>query len=144
MSVGDAMSSDSTTKELIKREPYRPQTYTDDELIEKTKAYITDGYQEKDIFPSIVGLAINLGIHRDTIYQRAKENKDFSDIIDILRMHTEKDIIQNALKGTYNSGFATFYCKARLGMKENDAPQTQQVNIQVVTNGEQAPMIQVG
>jgi chromosome segregation ATPase len=78
------------------------------------------------------------------IYERAKENKEFSDTLNKVRENMEQTIVQNAINGKFNAAFATFYCKARLGMKENDTPQTQQVNIQVVTNGEQVPLIKVG
>jgi hypothetical protein len=140
MYVGDVMSSDLPSK----RKVGSPEKYTDKQLVELTKDYISDGYRVNDLFPNIAGLALWLKLNRTTIYERAKECKEFSNTLESLKDLMEQNITKNALEGKYNANFATFLCKSRLGMKENDVPQTQQVNIQVVTNGEQQPMIQVG
>jgi hypothetical protein len=118
----------------------RPPIYTHEELITKTRQYIDGAYE---VFPSIVGLAGFLNASSKTVYEWAKENEEFRNTLDILKDASEKVIANSAMTGKFQPSFAVFYAKARLGMKENDAPQAQQVNIQVVTNGE-APQITVG
>ena len=118
----------------------RPPLYTHEELIAKTMSYIEGGY---DTFPSIVGLAGYLGASSVIVHEWAKENKEFFNTLCILKDASENVITKQAMTGKFQPSFAVFYAKARLGMKENDAPQAQQVNIQVVTNGE-APQISIG
>ena len=118
----------------------KPPEYTQAEIIEKTYEYLEGGYK---VFPSIAGLARSLSLTRDTIYKKAEGNAELSYMLNLLKEHSEETINENAMIGKFNPSFAIFYAKARLGMKENDAPQAQQVNIQVITNGE-APQISIG
>ena len=118
----------------------RPPVYTHEELMNKTQDYLNGGYET---FPSVIGLARSLGATSKTIYEWAKESKEFCYMLDALRDYSEQVITSETIKGKFNPSFSIFYAKARLGMKENDAPQAQQVNIQVVTNGE-APQISIG
>lgn len=56
--------------------------------------------------PSIEGLALYLGIHRDTIYEWEKTYPEFSDIIGDLRAKQAETLINNGLSGAYNSTIA--------------------------------------
>ena len=53
--------------------------------------------------PSIEGLALFMGLHKDTIYEWEKQYKEFSDVICKLRNMQAKMLIDNGLMGKYNS-----------------------------------------
>lgn len=56
--------------------------------------------------PSIEGLALYLGIHRDTVYAWEREHPAFSDIIGDLRAKQAESLINNGLSGAYNPTIA--------------------------------------
>lgn len=58
--------------------------------------------------PSIEGLALHLGISRETIYQweKDKDKAEFSDIIGQLRAKQAKALIDKGLSGDYNPTIA--------------------------------------
>jgi hypothetical protein len=52
--------------------------------------------------PTIEGLAIHLGIHKDTIYDWEKKYPEFSDVINVLRGKQARELINKGLSGDYN------------------------------------------
>lgn len=54
------------------------------------------------LLPTIEGLALRLNISRDTLYQWAKNDKDFSDILEKLRQMQANKLLQNGVIGKYN------------------------------------------
>lgn len=56
--------------------------------------------------PSIEGLALYLGIHKDTIYAWEKLHPEFSDVISDLRAKQAEALINNGLSGAYNPTIA--------------------------------------
>lgn len=54
--------------------------------------------------PSVEGLAIYLGIHRDTVYTWEKAHPAFSDTLELLRLKQAERLLNNGLSGDYNSG----------------------------------------
>lgn len=78
------------------------------EIIEKAKAYVAGGYAENDaeLVPTIAGLAIYIGITRVTVYEWAKENKDFSYILEEVMQRQERGLLKGSLAGDYNSTIA--------------------------------------
>lgn len=61
-------------------------------------------YKQKLVvnLPSIEGLAIHLGIVKDTIYQWEKEHPEFSDVINTLRAKQAVKLLNSGLSGEYN------------------------------------------
>ena len=60
-------------------------------------------YASKRIkLPTIEGLALELDINRDTIYEWSKEHSEFSDIIEKLRKKQADMLINYGLSGDYN------------------------------------------
>lgn len=53
--------------------------------------------------PSIEGLSRHLRVSRDTLYEWAKNRKEFSDILEDLRSVQGERLINNGLSGAYNS-----------------------------------------
>lgn len=64
----------------------RPTIYKP-EILEKAKAYIQNYKELGDAIPMVEGLAVELGVSRDTIYDWAsqEDKQEFSDIVNTLR-----------------------------------------------------------
>jgi len=81
----------------------RPTKYSK-EMVDKSYKYIDTYGEYGDMIPSIEGLAEVLGLHRDTLYDWAKqESKEFSDILGKLLQKQQKVLINNGLSNTFNS-----------------------------------------
>jgi DNA-binding XRE family transcriptional regulator len=52
--------------------------------------------------PSVEGLALALGISRNTIYDWESEHPEFSDIINVLRAKQAVKLLNSGLSGEYN------------------------------------------
>lgn len=52
--------------------------------------------------PTIEGLAVYLGIHKDTVYDWEKKYPEFSDVTNALRGKQAKELINKGLSGDYN------------------------------------------
>ena len=89
----------------------RPKLYSE-EILQKTKDYIENckdipedkenGIKKVVNLPSIEGLAYEIKISKETIYQWCKEYPEFSDVIDDLRAKQAKSLINNGLSGDYS------------------------------------------
>jgi len=83
----------------------RPTKYTA-ELLEAARSYVDGGYAEQgDPAPLIAGLAINLGISRETVYAWASQDDkgEFSDIVSDLMATQERKLLQGGLSGEFNA-----------------------------------------
>lgn len=76
---------------------------------------------EKDEFPTIEGLAINLGVGTRTIYDWEKLHEDFLQTTERLRDAQRRLLISNGLNNKYNSRFAEFLLKAIHGVSDSKA-----------------------
>lgn len=87
----------------------RPTDYTE-ELLEKARAYEADfkSIFPDDVLPTLEGLALHLGISRETIYAwESQEGKEiFSDIVSNIRQQQAKTLVNKGLKGEYNASIA--------------------------------------
>lgn len=102
----------------------RPTEYSE-EIVEKVKLYLescvdeviqeVSGESEKFTkynnklkvkLPTIEGLAVYIGIHKDTIYEWEKIHEQFSDVIALLRSKQAEALINNGLSGDYNPTIA--------------------------------------
>jgi hypothetical protein len=83
----------------------RPSKYTP-EILEKTKDYVAGGYlQEGEPFPMIAGLALVIGVSRDTCFTWAndEDKPEFSDLIEALMAKQEKTLSIGGITNEYNS-----------------------------------------
>lgn len=82
----------------------RPTNYNA-EIQAKAEKYIVDYKKHKHVIPSIAGLAMVLGISRNTIYDWAKkkENKKFKYTLDQLMTNQECKLLNSGLSGEFNS-----------------------------------------
>ena len=82
----------------------RPTKYTPELLI--AAQHYVDNWQDIDeVIPSIVGLALHIGINRDTAHDwNGQEGKDeFSDIFKKISAMQARELLKNGLNGEFNS-----------------------------------------
>lgn len=74
----------------------------------KTRGEKSDGFERiiKVKLPTIEGLALYLGINRDTLYDWETKDSEFSDILNTLRAKQADMLINNGLSGNYNPTIA--------------------------------------
>jgi hypothetical protein len=111
-------------------------------LLEAAKLYVDGGYMSQgDPIPMIAGLAIHLGISRETVHSWAKdENKQqFSDIVKDLMAHQERRLFAGGLDGTFNASITKlaltkhgYTDKSENTIQGGDSPLTIQAPWQVV------------
>lgn len=82
----------------------RPSVYGDDKVA-LARIYLEGGWEEQgDAIPQIAGLALAVGVTRDTVYEWAKDpnKKAFSDIFTRVQAIQERKLINHGLKGDFN------------------------------------------
>jgi len=79
----------------------RPTKLTD-ELLAKAEDYVTNYEKYGDAVPTAVGLALEIGVHRSTCYEWAKEDERFSDIFMRVESTQERKLVTGGLEGKYN------------------------------------------
>ncbi|HEX2938353.1 MAG TPA: terminase small subunit [Ruminiclostridium sp.] len=85
-----------------------------------------NSYAEKDSVKSLAGLALFLGLDRNSLLNLQSENEDgFDDLIEYARTLIEKDIVENGLRGKYNASMAAFILRSSFGYRDkgDDKPQ---------------------
>jgi len=81
----------------------RPTKYSE-EIQAKADAYVDGGFADVgDVVPSLAGLAVEIGLTRETLYQWQKEKPRFSDTLARLRWLQERLSLNGGLKGDMNS-----------------------------------------
>jgi hypothetical protein len=85
----------------------RPTDYTP-ALLKKAKEYLANYEELGDAIPSIAGLAVELQVSRDTIYdwRKHEDKKEFSDILQDILSTQERILVSKGLKGEFNSNIA--------------------------------------
>lgn len=80
----------------------RPTKLTDD-LLAKAEDYVANHYESYgDPVPTVVGLALEIGVHRATCYKWAEENERFSDIFTRVEETQERGLVRGGLEGKWN------------------------------------------
>ena len=79
----------------------RPTKLTD-ELLAKAEDYVANYESYGDAVPTAVGLALEIGVHRSTCYEWAKQDERFSDIFTRVEETQERVLVNGGLGGKYN------------------------------------------
>lgn len=82
----------------------RPSKYTP-ELLEKCREYIEGGWEEnREVIPSIAGLAVKLKVSRETLHTWAndEDKHEFSDIYKELMATQELTLLNGGLSGAFS------------------------------------------
>lgn len=103
----------------------RPTLYNEN-TVERAQQYLSDArdsYDEvtKNIvvdLPSVEGLALYLGVSRDTLYEWSRVHPDFSDTLATIKAKQRKVLIDKGLSGDYNSVIAKLVLSSNHGMSE--------------------------
>lgn len=80
----------------------RPTKYNQ-QMLNKANKYITD---RVDVVVSAAGMAIYLGVNKDTLYEWAKHHPEFSDTLKRLNHVQERNALNEAYTGEANSNIA--------------------------------------
>lgn len=82
----------------------RPTKYNE-KILEDAQHYLENYEETGDIIPTIAGLACELKIHRDTVYEWASnpDNKEFSDTVKDIATAQERKLVGGGLSGSMNS-----------------------------------------
>jgi len=88
----------------------RPTKY-DKTIIPKTIDYMNNYDDYHDVFPSVEGLAVALGVGRTTVYRWEDEKEDFRNTLDALRTQGIRVLFNKGLKNEANA----MMCKLALG-----------------------------
>ena len=85
----------------------RPTKYTD-EILVKAEEYIATYIEIGDEIPSNAGLAVFLGVSRDTVqvWYKDKGKEAFSYILDQIQAKQEQRLLSKGLNGGFNSSIA--------------------------------------
>lgn len=75
-------------------------------LIDKADQHVDEDTIDRALLPTIEGLAMKLGVSRDTLYAWEGESERFSDILEKLRQAQAFKLIQLGLQGRYNPTIA--------------------------------------
>jgi hypothetical protein len=110
----------------------RPTKYSQ-EIVTKAQHYL-DNYEEyDDIIPSQAGLAIVLGLSRETLraWSKDEDKGEFSGILDRIHQKQECVLLDKGLDGTFNATIV----KLALGKHGyHDRPQQEGTQVQVIIN----------
>jgi len=92
----------------------RPTKYNE-EICTKAIEYIVNYKEYGDAVPLIDGLALELGVHRDTINEWTRVHEDFSDIVKILKTKQSRTLKNGALNGTLKERSANLFLASQHG-----------------------------
>jgi hypothetical protein len=115
----------------------RPTLYSQ-EIIDKSLDYLENFANYGDLIPQIAGLALHLGVRRDTLYEWAKEDgkEEFSDIFEAVKGKQEKTLINGSLGGELNPAIS------KMLLTKHGYSDKQEINTDVTSKGDkiQLPM----
>lgn len=108
------------TKKITKNLGGRPTKYLPDIIHPKVDEYLEMCSREQTKLPSIEGLSLFLGVHRDTIFDWAKKKPGFSDYLEKVAAKQKEQLIDDGMYGgkEVNASMAIFLLKAIHGMKD--------------------------
>jgi hypothetical protein len=93
----------------------RPSKYNAT-ILEKAEDYIKNYIKYGDQIPMIDGLALELGIHRDTVNDWERKYPEFSDIVRTLMTHQGRKLMNGSLSGEFRERTATLALSSNHGL----------------------------
>jgi hypothetical protein len=85
----------------------RPSVYGK-KIVKKAEEYFIDGWKEFEQVPTVAGLALYIGITRDTVYDWIEDDtqKDFSYIVKCILALQERNLASGGLNKTFSPQIA--------------------------------------
>ena len=119
------------SKDITKHAGGRPTLYTPQVIVEMNE-YLQEAIPQNMKIPTIEGIALKLGISRDTLYEWAKKHKEFSDTLEELKMRQKESLTEIGIFGgkEINAAIVALLLKVNHGMSEGDGGP--RVNILVI------------
>jgi hypothetical protein len=99
---------------MTTKHPGGRPTVATPENVAKAWEYIESGWQTREKFPTVEGLALTLRISKESLYAR----EEFSDALAEIRGQQVTDLIAKGLDGTYNSAIVKLMLTAKHGFVE--------------------------
>lgn len=96
----------------------RPTKY-DPKYIKEVADYIAD-CKSKDVLPLYEDLKLMFGVHEDTIYEWAKQHKEFSESLGSVKSLQKTMLIRHGLEGKYNAQIAKLVLSVNHKMVETN------------------------
>jgi hypothetical protein len=107
------------------------RTKLNKDLVSRAQVYLLECVGDRNPLPTIEGLALSLGVHRDTVYAWEETATSvekpstiltqFSDIVKRLRTYQAEKLIQNGLSGRYNPTITKLILSGKHGYVEKQA-----------------------
>lgn len=105
----------------------RPTKLTE-ALVKQAEEFVVSRREDRTLLPTVEGLALELHIHRDTVYDWAEIDETstplqrrFSDIVGDLKSAQAEKLVQYSLIGKYNSTIAKLILSGKHGYVEKSA-----------------------
>ena len=117
---------------IVKRKIGRPTKYTP-ETINKINEYIEEAIPQNMKIPTVEGIALKLGISKETLYQWAKKRPEFSDALAELKMKQKECLTEIGIFGgkEINASIVQLLLKINHGMTESTPLASNVENMQV-------------
>lgn len=96
----------------------RPLKFATDEIMRKEIKEYVEHCGESNTIPSVLGLSLWLGVHRDTIYEWSNGDFPYTDTIKLAMQMIHKYTEDNALLGNINPVLYFFMSKNYWGMRD--------------------------
>ena len=110
----------------------RPTLYSP-ALVGKVDEYLSTTGKEQMHLPKIVSFARYINVSKDTLYEWAKHNKDFSDALEKIMKAQEEQLIDDGIYGgkEINASIVKLLLMSNHGMRENTDTN---LNVKSLTN----------
>lgn len=111
----------------------RPSKYDPSFILEVDKYLETTGKEQMHL-PKIESFAIWLGVSKDTIYEWAKDNKEFSDAVRKIMNYQAEQLIDDGIYGgkEINQSIVKLLLQSNHGMKERVDQTTNDKDLEVI------------
>lgn len=100
----------------------RPSKY-DPSILKQIEEYFTEAIPQNMRIPTIEGICLKVGIHKDTIYAWAKIHPDISDALELCKSKQKEYLTEIGIFGgkEINSNIVSLFLKANHDMVEKTA-----------------------
>jgi hypothetical protein len=117
------------------KHPGQPTKYTP-EIIDEINKYLAEAVPENMQIPTVEGIALKLGISKDTLYEWAKVHPEFSDALGKLKMMQKQALITTGIFGgkEINQTIVALLLKVNHDMVEKSA-------VDVTSGGKPIPIL---
>jgi len=106
---------------VVKHAGGRPTKYSE-AILDKTRQYIEGLSDSEDVVPSYAGLALYLGVNKDTIqdWRKQEDKQEFSVLLKSINTMQEQVLLNNGLTGAFNPHITKAILAKHHGYSDND------------------------